>query len=81
MDYNNSTMAALAVVIIIIVVAYWAYNSCRLNGVLPDCYDKAGCPTVVKYDPFVGGMGKSANMVPCAYPVTSAWNLNRCNWA
>lgn len=30
---------------------------------------------------FVGAMGQHPHLVPCAFPQTSSWMLNRCSYA
>lgn len=70
---------SLVLVLAILVLAYWAYHRCWLNSLLPADMRKMYCPT--KLDTFVGAMANTAPLVPCAFPETGTWVMNRCNYA
>ena len=41
----------------------------------------AGAGSQPQSSTFVGAMGQHPHLVPCAFPQTSSWMLNRCSYA
>ena len=67
--------ALIALVVILAILAvYWAYTQCKLNKYLSPKLQK-NCGS------FVGSMAQHPQLVPCAFPVSDDWQMNRCNYA
>ena len=66
--------ALIALVVILAILAvYWAYTQCKLNKYLSPKLQK-NCGS------FVGSMAQHPQLVPCAFPVSDDWQMNRCNY-
>lgn len=78
---NEKTMIiALVVLVAILVIAFWAYDNCKLNKYLSAKHQKK-CSGGGS---FVGAMAQHPELVPCAFPSsagTGVWQMNRCNYA
>ena len=87
------TTTSLLIILLIILVAFFAYHSCMLNRFLPSNWQKdcgasgasgggyRALGPEKKNDRFVGAMAQNAPLVPCAFPTSPTWQLNRCNYA
>lgn len=61
--------------LVVLVVLVGAYMTCRLDPFLSAKYQKCAHQT------FVGAMAQHPHLVPCAFPTSSHWQMNRCNYA
>ena len=63
-------LVSVICVIVLGIILYSAYSDKKLDAYLAVQDRKGG---------FVGAMAQRASLVPCAFPVSSTWSLNRCN--
>ena len=68
---------ALVVLVAILLIAYWAYDTCKLNKYLSAKHQKK-CSGG---GGFVGAMAQHSALVPCAFPTNKGWHMNRCSYA
>lgn len=73
---GNGWACALIIVLVIVVIAWFLYNKCKLDKYLAPEHRKCGAPA----GNFVGAMAHSPPLVPCAFPTSPSWELNRCNY-
>lgn len=75
--HDQGLLIALIIVLVIAVVLYWAYTHCKLDKYLSPQHQKCPNPSGGS---FVGAMGQHARLVPCAFPTSPDWEMNRCNY-
>ena len=71
---DRTVITALVLVVAILAIAYWAYDQCKLDHLLPPKHQRCG-----GRGSFVGAMAQHSWLVPCAFPTSSDWSFNRCN--
>lgn len=83
---DSSGILALLIAIVIALALYSAYENCQLDYYLAPQHQKCKHSSPVHTmelpsDGFVGAMAQHPHLVPCAFPTSDSWNMNRCNYA
>lgn len=75
---DKTILTALVIVLVICIILYWAYNNCKLDRYLAPQHQK--CKKGGKANKFVGAMAQFPYQVPCAFPESKYFYMNRCNY-
>jgi hypothetical protein len=81
---DKSLIIALVVLVAILVIAYWAYDNCKLNKYLSAKHQKKCSPSGSGGGSFVGAMAQNPALGPSAFPSsagTGVWQMDRYNYA
>ena len=78
---RGTIYAMLLVLVLLLAVGLtWGYEKCYFNKYLAAKHQKKTCPKKKPAGTFVGAMAQHPSLVPCAFPASRDWRMNRCNY-